>query len=431
MEDPAPSPTPLLARRRRTYVGRDRALITAGYVGSFFAIGVCLASLGPLLPELASKTGRTLPELSFLFVARSIGYVLGSLLGGVIFDRVDVTHAPLVVGNLLCALGCATLPSLSALPSLAAAISTQGACMGLLDTGGNVLLIWLQGPTRVELYMQAMHAAFAIGAVASPLFIEWALTELRSFAPAFYSIAAFLALCSLPLATYRGPLAPAEDAAARGGGGGDGVKDRGEREAAGRRCAVRALVCGSALCLLFAVGAEVTFGGFATTFGIEALAMSDGSARGFASVFWGGLAAGRIAAVPAAARLSPATVLGASMAGRLVFSATACLPAAPPAVPWVAAAGFGFSLASIFPTVLTHAERATRLSGRVASLFVVSAAVGELLMPLCVALLFVRTPAAFPRSVLAACVAQTVAFGVAHRAARRLSRGVLRGMAAR
>ena len=83
MEDPAPSPTPLLARRRRTYVGRDRALITAGYVGSFFAIGVCLASLGPLLPELASKTGRTLPELSFLFVARSVGYVLGSLLGGV------------------------------------------------------------------------------------------------------------------------------------------------------------------------------------------------------------------------------------------------------------------------------------------------------------------------------------------------------------
>ena len=50
--------------------------------------------------------------------------------------------------------------------------------------------------------------------------------------------------------------------------------------------------------------------------------------------------------------------------------------AAQPSIwPWIATAGFGLSLASIFPSILTHAERSFRVSGRIASLFVLAAAV--------------------------------------------------------
>ena len=45
--------------------------------------------------------------------------------------------------------------------------------------------------------------------------------------------------------------------------------------------------------------------------------------------------------------------------------------AAQPSIwPWIATAGFGLSLASIFPSILTHAERSFRVSGRIASLCV-------------------------------------------------------------
>ena len=131
-----------------------------------------LASLGPVLPALSERSGASLQSSGFLFVGRSCGYMVGSLVGGAIFDTIRHTHLPLFAGNLLCSLGCAILPSLRSLPAVAAAIFTQGCCMGLLDTGGNVLLIWLHGAGRVDPYMQAMHLCFALGAVLSPLLID-------------------------------------------------------------------------------------------------------------------------------------------------------------------------------------------------------------------------------------------------------------------
>ena len=101
-----------------------------------------------------------------LFVARSIGYTVGSMLGGVLFDVASRPHVPLVLGNLACAAGTAALPLLPSIPALGCAVVTQGVCMGFLDTGGNVLLLWLWGAGRVEPYMQAMHFCFALGAIA-------------------------------------------------------------------------------------------------------------------------------------------------------------------------------------------------------------------------------------------------------------------------
>ena len=46
-----------------------------------------LAVLGPTLPALAEQTGAELGEISFLFTARSLGYIVGALLGGRLLDR--------------------------------------------------------------------------------------------------------------------------------------------------------------------------------------------------------------------------------------------------------------------------------------------------------------------------------------------------------
>merc|ERR1712146_457835 len=53
---------------------------------------------------------------------------------------------------------------------------------------------------------------------------------------------------------------------------------------------------------------------------------------------------------------------------------------------WVTMISLGLCHASVFPSVLTHAERCMRVSGRVASIFVVSGAAGEALVPFLVAL---------------------------------------------
>src|ERR1041385_7532004 len=61
--------------------------LTAAYYASFLALGLTVGSLGPTLPSLANQTHVGLSEISYLFTARSMGYVLGSVKGGHLFDR--------------------------------------------------------------------------------------------------------------------------------------------------------------------------------------------------------------------------------------------------------------------------------------------------------------------------------------------------------
>ena len=57
------------------------------------------ASLGPSLPSLAEQTHVQLKQVSLLFTAVNLGYLIGALLGGRIFDR-RPGH-PVMVGSLL------------------------------------------------------------------------------------------------------------------------------------------------------------------------------------------------------------------------------------------------------------------------------------------------------------------------------------------
>ena len=61
---------------------------TASYYAAFVALGLVTASLGPTLPGLAENTGTLLSEISYLFTTRSMGYLIGSFLGGRLYDRI-------------------------------------------------------------------------------------------------------------------------------------------------------------------------------------------------------------------------------------------------------------------------------------------------------------------------------------------------------
>ena len=91
--------------------------------------------------------------------------------------------------------------------------------------------------------------------------------------------------------------------------------------------------------------------------------------------------------------------------------------------PWLATGLFGLAMASIFPTILTYAERVMPVTGRVASLFVVGAALGEMLVPLLVATLFKLDPSWFVVANLATSAAQLAAFLAAWRLGCRLTKG--------
>jgi fucose permease len=88
-------------------------------------------------------------------------------------------------------------------------------------------------------------------------------------------------------------------------------------------------------------------------------------------------------------RLSPKQMLWIDFLG-CVFWSGILLLVNEQAVLWLSSALFGLFMASIFPTVLTLAESFMPISGKVATVFVVGASLGELALPAAVGHMFVN-----------------------------------------
>ncbi|CAE1257844.1 NAGLT1 [Acanthosepion pharaonis] len=144
----------------RNYNWCGKFLKTLGLSAAFLALGLCLAVPGPTLLDLKERVGTTIERISYIFTARSLGYLFGSILGGFLFDHFD-QQLQLSYTLLLTSIATIAVPWCTSLIVLAVMISFQGIAMGVLDTGGNVfcIRIWSHqsGP-----YLQAMHFTFGI-----------------------------------------------------------------------------------------------------------------------------------------------------------------------------------------------------------------------------------------------------------------------------
>ena len=80
--------------------------------------------------------------------------------------------APTIAAALfLTAVSTSLVPSAGTVAVLCVLFCTQGVAMGALDTIANVIIIYLWGDGAGP-WMQGLHAAFAVGAVVSPLVVR-------------------------------------------------------------------------------------------------------------------------------------------------------------------------------------------------------------------------------------------------------------------
>ena len=140
--------------RKGTYI------TTAVYYLGFIGLGLATAALGPTLQGLAKNTGSTLAQISSLFLMTSFGYLLGSIAGGRIYDRVK-GHPILGLVLLIVAALMAIIPLTTSLLFIQVLLFIIGFCEALLDVGTNTLLVWLHGD-RVPPFMNGLHAFFGV-----------------------------------------------------------------------------------------------------------------------------------------------------------------------------------------------------------------------------------------------------------------------------
>jgi len=343
---------------------------TVGYYAAFVGLGLAMASLGPTLPGLAENTKTQLSEISFLFTARSMGYLLGSLLGGRLYDRMP-GHPLISVMLLLMAgmLGLAALMPLLWLLTLV--LLVLGLAEGTVDVGGNTLLVWVHRH-RVGPYMNALHFFFGVGAFISPIIIAQALLVSGGITWGYWT----LALLMVPVALYvlRLP-SPAGQTVAEDG-------------TASPVYVNRLLVVLIALFFFLYVGAEVSFGGWIFTYTVTLGLTGEAAAAYLTSAFWGALTVGRLLAIPIAARFRPRHILLADLAGCLISVSIILLWPGSLLAVWLGTLGIGAAMASIFPTTLSLAERRMTITGQVTGWFFVGASLGGMSLPWLIGQLF-------------------------------------------
>ena len=373
---------------------------TLAYYAAFIGLGLISASLGPTLPGLAALTDTEIGSISVLFLVRSLGYMLGSLLGGRFYDRL-AGHQVMAVSLLVMGLGMVAAPTLPVLWALSFALLVVGIAEGSVDVGGNTLIVWVHR-AKVGPFMNALHFCFGLGAFISPIVVAQAMVWTGGILWAYWMLALYVVpvvlvlgrLTSPPSLDRRPVTADGDDAASRG------VTNHG-------------LVALIALFMFLYVGAEVSMGGWLYTYALTMGLASATSAAYLTSVFWGALTLGRLAAIPVATRWRPRTILWADLVG-CIGSALLMLALSDQAwALWAGAFGMGLSMASIFPTVIIWAERRMTMRGSVASWFLVGASVGAMFLPWFIGQLFEPVgPQIVLWLVLADLVATTVLFVV-------------------
>jgi FHS family Na+ dependent glucose MFS transporter 1 len=348
--------------------GRLKIAQTVGYCVAFVALGLVAASLGPTISGLAAQTGTILSEISILFFVRALGYMLGSFFGGRLYDQ--VAGHPMMVGMLLLmAATMALVPVVPVLWLLVLVLTITGAAEGILDVGGNALLVWVHG-SQVGPYMNALHFSFGVGAFLAPIIVSQIMLRSDGLGWPYWA----LALLMLPaaLALLRLPSPQRETVSVQEAQDGDG----------------RLLLVLFVAFFYLYVGAEVSFGDWVYTYSVEQGLIDEAAAAYLNSAFWGTFTVGRLLAIPIAARVRPGAILLGDLVLCLVSVAIILLWPMSVVVLWIGAMCLGLGLASVFPTMVSLAERRMTVTGKVAGWFLVGGSVGSMTLPWLIGQLF-------------------------------------------
>ena len=319
-----------------------------------------MASLGPTLPDLAENTRSGLGAISILFTARALGSLAGSVVGGRAYDHLRGHHVMALMIVAMAVLTALT-PVVPLLWVLAAVLFVTGAVQGVLNIGGNALLVWVHG-ADVGPFMNGLHFCFGVGTFITPVIVAQFIAREGSL----LGIYLLLAVLILPTAAVALLPSPASPHLAQKG--------------AAQKIAPRLIIL---IALVFGCysGASLAFGGWIFTYAIEMRLTNETNAAYLTSVFWGALTLGRLAAIPIAIRFKPQVILRADFIGALIsLLAMLVWPRSMAAVLFTSA-GLGFALASIYPTTMTYSGQIMPISGKVTGLFSIGNSAGSMLVP--------------------------------------------------
>jgi MFS transporter, FHS family, Na+ dependent glucose transporter 1 len=342
--------------------GELRRFLT--YALCLISVGVGISLLGPLLPFLANKVHVSIGQMGFAFTAQNLGYMLGSVGGSWLYDRFK-SHTLMVLSIVLMVVMGLIVPLTRTFDILLLVLFWLGLGLGMLDVGANVSLVWIFR-SRVGPFMNALHFAFGVGAILTPLILStvmgwtggsltwaiWVLVVL--FLPGFVMLLAHPSPQNIE-------------------------KNQDQREAKTNTYGLIALLI---LLIFFAVGVQIGFGGWIFTYVSELGIANLTTASLITSIFWGSLTLGRLIAIPVSKKVSLASMLLFNLSLLVVVLGLILIWPLRLWMMWAGSAGMGLATSLLFPTTLSFAESKLNMTGRVTGLFFLGSGLGMMVLPM-------------------------------------------------
>jgi FHS family Na+ dependent glucose MFS transporter 1 len=342
---------------------------TAGYYLVSLAFGFIIAVWGPILPSLAAQTGVNLAQIGIVFTANALGFLLGSLLGGRLYDSLP-GHRVVLAALAVVTLGFVLIPLIPTLWMLCVLALVISTANGTIVVGCNTLLARVNAH-NVSPWLNALHFFNGAGAFLSPIAVARVLDTTGSITWALWGIALSMLLSAGWIALVVSPPIPPHTTL--------GAESRPPWP----------ILLPIALTFVLYVGAEQSYSGWLFSYAAQMYGTSDLVGGLLTSAFWGALTIGRLLSIPISTRVRPSAILFAAISGAVLSMAALTLSTTVTGL-WIGTIGLGATMAAVFPTLMAFTGNRMALSGRVTGVIFSSAALGGMILPWLVGQLFVR-----------------------------------------
>lgn len=342
------------------------------YAVVYISVGIGLSMLGPLLPFLADQVSISLGQMGFAFTAQNLGYLIGSLSGGWLFDRVR-THRLMTLFLLVMILTGFLIPLMPWFSALLIVLFFFGLGVGAVDVGTNLNMVWIF-QSGVGSYLNALHFIFGVGAFFTPLIIttvlgwtggnlSWAIWALM-----LLFIPGLLGLVSSP--------SPENLAAAN--------------TASPEKVHHVGIILLLILAIFFAVGVQIGFSGWIFSYVSESGIADIATASQITALFWASLSLGRLIAIPISKKVAPGTIVLFNFSLLTLVVILLLIWPTRPVMMWIGSAGVGLATSVLFPTLLSYAKTLVNMTGRVTGLLYLGSSLGMMVLPLSLGQVFDR-----------------------------------------
>jgi FHS family Na+ dependent glucose MFS transporter 1 len=330
------------------------------YSLAFIALGLVTGSLGPTLPALATQTNAEVKQISDLFIARSLGTMIGSWMIGRFYDR--MAGHPLLASSLLAsALAMALIPTAAAMPALLVLIAFMGIASASINVGANALIVLIHGE-RVRPFISGLHFAFGLGGFLAPVVVARLVTHANSLRLTYWSLAVIIV--PIALLTFLVPSPALHE----------------HKRLNSKTPLPMAIILLFGLFFFLEVGAETTVMGWYFSYAAER-GMELRTAAYMNSGFWAAFTLGRLATIWMIVRFNVVKTIVAHLSLTMLIGLSLLIfPSTSPTL-WFGAIGLGAAFAPIFPCTFGLAQRVLNLSGKVMGFFLVGSSAGSMFWP--------------------------------------------------